>query len=85
MTLLKDGFLQHFIEDPHTYDAQIYRNYNTRRLKPLLWMRIRELILTHMSELADMPSQDEWLKRYKKKDVMSPHTHSVNINVISKR
>ena len=81
MTLLKDDFLQPFIEDPHTFEAQMFRNCITRRLKPL-WTRIRELILAHMSDLADMPAQDEWLKRYNEEDIKSPHTHSININVI---
>mmetsp|Transcript_19811 Transcript_19811/g.46387 ORF Transcript_19811/g.46387 Transcript_19811/m.46387 type:complete len:282 (+) Transcript_19811:138-983(+) len=81
MTLLMDDFLQPFIEDPHTEEALMYRNYVSRRLKPV-WTRIRELVLAHMSDLADMPSQEEWLSRYTTEDLMSPHVGSVNINCI---
>mmetsp|Transcript_7969 Transcript_7969/g.16578 ORF Transcript_7969/g.16578 Transcript_7969/m.16578 type:complete len:193 (-) Transcript_7969:287-865(-) len=35
-----------------------------------------------MSDLADMPPQEEWLERFTKEAVMSPHTGSLNINVI---
>ena len=81
MTQMRDDFLQPFIDDPHSFDAVMYRNYVTRRAKPI-YTRIRELVLNHMSDLADMPPQEEWLERYSKEDITSPHTGSVNINVI---
>ncbi len=80
-TQLRDDFLQPFINDPDSYEAVMYRNFVKRRLKPI-WTRVRELVLAHMSDLADMPTQEEWLKRYAKEDVTSPHTGSMNINVI---
>ena len=80
-TQLRDDFLQGFINDPHSEDAVMYRNFVSRRLKPI-WTRIRELVLAHMSDLADMPTQEEWLERYAKEDVISPHTGSLNINVV---
>ena len=81
MTNLEDDFLKPFIDDPHSYEAKLYRNFVTRRLKPI-WTRVRELVLAHMSDLADMPTQEEWLQRYTQEDITSPYTGSVNINVI---
>lgn len=81
MTHLRDEFLQPFIDDPYSYDAVLYRNYVRNRCKPI-YTRIRELVLAHMSDLADMPPQEEWLERFTKEDVMSPHTGSLNINVV---
>ena len=81
MTQLRDEFLQPFIDDPYSYDAVLYRNFVTKRCKTI-YTRIRELILSHMSDLADMPPQEEWLERFTNEDVMSPHTGSLNINVI---
>ncbi len=77
----RDEFLQRFIEDPHSKEAVLYRNVVTRRLKPV-YTRIRELILAHMADLADMPTQEEWLERWDEEDVKSPYNGSLNINVI---
>ena len=76
-----DDFLQLFIEDPYSEGAVMYRNFVTRRLKPI-YTRIRELHLNHMTDLADMPSQEEWLNRWAEEDVRSPYNGSLNINVI---
>jgi hypothetical protein len=81
ITLLSDDFLGTFIEDPDTFEAVMYRNLISRRIKPIDTM-LRELILNHMSDLADMPTQVEWLNKYGKDDITSPHTGSMNINVI---
>jgi len=81
MTMFDDEFLNDFIEDPQSIKANLYRNFVRRRLRPI-YTRIRELVLSHMSDLADMPPQEEWLQRYNEEDVKSPHTKSVNINVI---
>ena len=78
-TNLRDDFLEPFSEDPYSDDAVLYRNYVTRRLKPI-YTRIRELVLAHMY-LADMPSQEEWLSRYSEDSIQSPHTGSINANV----
>jgi len=77
-----DDFLQQFIEDPQSFEAVMHRNFVSRRLKPI-YTRIRELVLSHMSDLADMPTQKEWLERYTEKDIItSPYVGSMNINVI---
>lgn len=81
MSMLDDDFLQPFIDDPMTFDAVIYRNLVSRRLKPI-YTQIRELVLAHASDLADMPTHDEWLQKYSKESITSPHVGSVNINVI---
>ena len=81
MTLMREDFLLEFVEDPHSFEAVNYRNVVTRRLKPM-YTRIRELVLIHMSDLADMPTQEEWLNRYREEDITSPYNGSMNINVI---
>ena len=53
-----------------------------RQFKPL-FTRMRELILLHGTDLADMPSQDEWFERYPNKEsITSPIHGSMHINVI---
>ena len=79
--LLDDDFLQKFIDDPNSWEAMHYRNLVTRRLQPI-YTRIRELVLNHTADLADMPVQEEWLKLYSEVDIASPHNSSININVI---
>ena len=81
MCMLDDDFLQPFIDDPMSFEAVCYRNLVSRRLKPL-YTQIRELVLAHASDLADMPTQDEWLQKYSKESITSPHVGSMNINVI---
>lgn len=81
MTIMAPDFLQPFIDDPMSFEAVCYRNLVSRRLKPL-YTQIRELILAHGSDLADMPSQEEWLQKYDEESVTSPHVGSMNINVI---
>ncbi len=76
-----DDYLQQFIEDPHSDDAVLFRHFVTRRLKPI-YTRVRELHLKHMADLADMPTQEEWLQRWTEEDVRSPYNGSININVI---
>lgn len=76
-----DEFLQRFIDDPHSFEAEMYRNFVSRRLKPV-YTRVRELVLNHMADLADMPSQDEWLERWTEEEATSPYNGSLNINVI---
>lgn len=76
-----DEFLQRFIDDPHSFDAELYRNFVSRRLKPV-YTRVRELVLNHMADLADMPSQEEWLERWTEEEATSPYNGSLNINVI---
>lgn len=80
MTLFQEEFLRAFIEDPQSFEAVMYRNLVKRRLKPL-YTKIRELCLAHMSDLADMPTQEEWLRRYSKADITSPHNGSMNVHV----
>jgi hypothetical protein len=74
-------FLQPFIDNPMTFEAQIYRNFISRQLKEL-FTRIRELVLMHGSDLADMPTQEEWLLKYDRESVTSPYNGSFNVNVI---
>jgi hypothetical protein len=80
MTIFQEDFLKPFVDDPQSFDAVMYRNLVKRRLKPL-YTKIRELALAHMSDLADMPTQEEWLARYSKEDITSPHNGSMNIHV----
>mmetsp|Transcript_4978 Transcript_4978/g.11888 ORF Transcript_4978/g.11888 Transcript_4978/m.11888 type:complete len:243 (-) Transcript_4978:574-1302(-) len=80
-TMLRPEFLEPFAEDPHSLEATVYRNMVTRRLRPV-HTRIRELVMEHASDLADMPTQEEWLELYEPESVMSPHTGSVNVNVV---
>jgi len=79
--LMDDDFVQKFIDDPNSWEAVHYRNLVTRRLQPI-YTRIRELILNHTADLADMPVQEEWLNLYSEVDIASPHNSSININVI---
>ena len=81
MTIFPKEFVEPFIENPYSPEAVKYRNLCSRRLK-FLYTRARELILQHMSNLADMPSQDEWLERYEPEDITSPYVKSMNINTI---
>ena len=81
MKFLPDEYVQPFIEDPQMEEAVMYRNFIKRTYK-FLYTRARELVLTHMSNLADMPTQEEWLSRYNPEDVTSPYVGSLNINVI---
>jgi len=73
--------LEQFIQDPTTIEAKRYRNMVSRRVKPI-YTRVRELILDHSSDLADMPTQEEWLQKHTEESVLSPYTGSININVI---
>mmetsp|Transcript_4930 Transcript_4930/g.14297 ORF Transcript_4930/g.14297 Transcript_4930/m.14297 type:complete len:316 (-) Transcript_4930:786-1733(-) len=73
--------LEQFIQDPATIEAKRYRNMVSRRVKPI-YTRVRELILDHSSDLADMPTQEEWLQKHTEESVLSPYTGSININVI---
>mmetsp|Transcript_18440 Transcript_18440/g.37755 ORF Transcript_18440/g.37755 Transcript_18440/m.37755 type:complete len:280 (+) Transcript_18440:49-888(+) len=79
--LFADDFIQGFIDDPNSFEAECYRNFISRRLKPI-YTRIRELVLANGSDLADMPSQEEWLAKYDKESVTSPILGSLNTNVI---
>ncbi len=81
VTPFDEAFLEPFKENPYSKEAILYRNFVTRRLKPV-YTRIRELILNHMADLADMPPQEEWLQRWAEADVTSPYNGSININVI---
>jgi hypothetical protein len=56
MTYFMDSHLEPFIENPHSFEAVVYRNFVTRQLKPI-YTKIRDLILNHMSDLSDMPTQ----------------------------
>ncbi|VEU43729.1 unnamed protein product [Pseudo-nitzschia multistriata] len=73
--------LQAFLEDPFSPGARAYRNMVVRRLKPV-YTRIRELVLNHAGDLADMPTQGEWLRKYDRESVLSPFTNSIHANVI---
>ena len=77
----RDDFLEPFIDDPYSFEAVMYRNFVTRRYKPM-YTRVRELVLCHMGDLADMPEQEKWLERWDEADVMSPYNGSINVNVI---
>ena len=79
--LFKEDFLLPFIDNPNSSEAKHYRNLVARRLKPL-YTRIRELVLVHGSDLADLPSQEEWLEMYDQASVTSPILGSLNTNVI---
>jgi len=73
--------LQPFIDNPDSFEAQLYRNCISRSIKQL-YTRIRELVLMHGSDLADMPTQEEWLLKYDRESVTSPFNGSLNVNVI---
>ena len=47
-----------------------------------VYARIRELVLAHGSNLADLPSEEEWLTEYEKADVTSTITGSFNANAV---
>jgi hypothetical protein len=79
--LFDPGFLQPLIDNPETFEAQLYRNFISRQVKQL-YTRIRELVLMHGSDLADMPTQEEWLLKYDRESVTSPYNGSLNVNVI---
>jgi len=81
MTIFRQAYLDPFIEQPMSVEAQRYRYMISRRLKPI-YTRIRELGLAHGSDLADMPTQDEWLEMYDRQTVTSPYVASMNINVV---
>jgi len=81
MQVFVQGDLDPYIDQPMSLEAQRYRNMISRRLKPL-YTRIRELILAHASDLADMPTQEEWLEKYDRESVTSPYLGSINISVI---
>ena len=70
-----------FLENPHSPEAKIYRNMITRRQKPV-YTRVRDLVLEHAANLADMPTQEEWLQEFTREAALSPYTFSVNANVI---
>ena len=75
-------FVAPFLDDPHSQRAILYRNFVKRQLQPI-YKQIRTLVLNHMSDLADMPTQEEWLQRFPNQDIItSPYTGSININVI---
>ncbi|MGK3736217.1 MAG: hypothetical protein ACI8RD_000729 [Bacillariaceae sp.] len=79
--MYEPDFLQPFIDNPDSFEAQMYRNYISRQLKQL-YTRIRELVLSHGSDMADMPTQEEWLLKYDRESVTSPFNGSLNVNVI---
>ena len=81
MTMMADEFVTPFIKNPDSFEAVLYRNFVTRRLKPT-YTKIRNLIENQLTDLADMPTQEEWLTRYNEEDIMSPYNGSLNINVI---
>jgi hypothetical protein len=62
-SVFDDEFLAPFIDDPHSFEAVKFRNFIVRQMKPI-YSKIRDLILDHMSDLADMPTQEEWLTRW---------------------
>lgn len=76
-----EEYLVPYIADPHSAVAGEYRGMVRHRLKPI-YTRIRELVLRHSSDLADMPTQLEWLRRYDEESVTSPYVGSINANVI---
>ena len=68
------------LNDTNTLER--YTNFIIRQLQPI-YTSIRNLILRHGSDLADMPSQEEWLIRHPdRRTVLSPITKSVNIFTI---
>jgi len=73
--------LDPYIEDPTSLEARQYRSMVLHRLKPV-YTQIRELVLNHASDLADMPTQEEWLQTHSKESLMSPYVGSININVM---
>ena len=79
--LFDPDVLQPFIDNPDSFEAQLYRNCISRSIKQL-YTRIRELVLMHGSDLADMPTQEEWLLKYDRESVTSPFNGSLNVNVI---
>mmetsp|Transcript_11886 Transcript_11886/g.30157 ORF Transcript_11886/g.30157 Transcript_11886/m.30157 type:complete len:279 (-) Transcript_11886:100-936(-) len=81
MTMMSEEFVLPFIDNPDSFEAVLYRNYCERRLKPT-YTKIRDLIERQLTDLADMPTQEEWLNRYDEEDIMSPYNGSININVI---
>mmetsp|Transcript_48666 Transcript_48666/g.54429 ORF Transcript_48666/g.54429 Transcript_48666/m.54429 type:complete len:387 (+) Transcript_48666:75-1235(+) len=81
MTLFNQAYVDPFIEQPMSIEAQRYRHMISRRLQPI-YTRIRELGLAHGSDLADWPTQDEWLQKYDRQTVTSPYVASMNINVV---
>jgi len=78
--LFRKEFVMSFLENPQSAEAKRYRNFVARRLKPI-YTRIRELVLTHGSDL-DFPTQEEWLAKYDRASVTSPIVGSPNTNVI---
>ena len=81
LVLFDPDILQPFIDNPDSFEAQLYRNCISRSIKQL-YTRIRELVLMHGSDLADMPTQEEWLLKYDRESVTSPFNGSLNVNVI---
>ena len=81
MQLFHPESIKPFLGNPYSPEAKIYRNMITRRLKPI-YTRIRELIMEHAANLADMPTQDEWLQTYDRESIKSPYTFSIHANVI---
>jgi len=79
--LPNDDYLNDFIAQPMSGAAQRYRTDVIHRWKPL-YTQIRTLVLTHSSDLADMPTQEEYLARYEEHSIMSPYVGSINIHVI---
>lgn len=74
-------YVEAFIEKPMSLQAKQYRGLVTRRLQPL-YTRTRILHLKHSSDLADMPSQEEYLQKWGEELVKSPYLGSMNINVM---
>jgi len=79
--MFNDLSIDPILENPHSLRAQHYRSFVENRLRPV-YTQARELHLKHASDLADMPSQDEYLAKYGEENCMSPYVGSVNINVI---
>jgi len=83
MNLFHNFCLEPYLEDPMCLDAKHYRSFVIHQLKPI-YERIRKLVLNHAADLAEYPTQEEYLKKYDndEKVVMSPYVGSINVNVI---
>jgi len=77
---LPKKLIDEVLDDPQSLRAKRYRRFVIHRVKPL-YMETRRLHIRH-SNLADMPSQEEYLKTWGDEAVRSPYVGSININVI---